>query len=378
MTAPGSILPRRILMTADTVGGVWPYALQLGAGLADRGITTVLATMGRPPDCSQRAAAAAVPGLLLEVGPFALEWMPGAEADLEAAGEWLRALERRYRPDLVHLNGYAHATLPWRAPSVVVAHSCVQTWWRAVWGEPAPAEWDDYTRRVAAGLAAAGAVVAPSAAFLGMLEEVYGHLPQARVIHNGCSSREAPCRRKESFILAAGRLWDEAKNVATLGAAVAALPWPAYVAGDAVRPDGRTVDLDGVQALGPLDPEALADRMARAAIFVSPARYEPFGLAVLEAAQQGCALLLADIPTFRELWRDAALFVPPGDPDRIRDLLRGLIGDPARRARLGAAARRRAADYSAARMTEGYLALYAELAATSGAAPRSARRRRAA
>ena len=43
------------------------------------------------------------------------------------------------------------------------------------------------------------------------------------------------------------------------------------------------------------------------------ARYEPFGLAVLEAAQAGCALVLSDIPTFRELWNGAAQFVPPGD-----------------------------------------------------------------
>ena len=44
-------------------------------------------------------------------------------------------------------------------------------------------------------------------------------------------------------------------------------------------------------------------------IFVSVSRYEPFGLAVLEAAHAGCALVLSDIPTFRELWQGAASFV---------------------------------------------------------------------
>ena len=38
--------------------------------------------------------------------------------------------------------------------------------------------------------------------------------------------------------------------------------------------------------------------MSRAAIFFSPALYEPFGLGVLEAAARGCALVLADIPSF--------------------------------------------------------------------------------
>ncbi len=31
-----------------------------------------------------------------------------------------------------------------------------------------------------------------------------------------------------------------------------------------------------------------------------PARYEPFGLSVLEAALSGCALVLGDIPSLRE------------------------------------------------------------------------------
>ena len=47
--------PRRVLMTADTVGGVWTYALDLSAGLGRSGIEVVLATMGRLPPPQQRA-----------------------------------------------------------------------------------------------------------------------------------------------------------------------------------------------------------------------------------------------------------------------------------------------------------------------------------
>jgi hypothetical protein len=55
---------------------------------------------------------------------------------------------------------------------------------------------------------------------------------------------------------------------------------------------------------------------------------EPFGLAVLEAAQAGCPLVLSDLPGFRELWDGAALFrrpveVPEGAQMRQGDALAG-------------------------------------------------------
>ncbi len=53
----------------------------------------------------------------------------------------------------------------------------------------------------------------------------------------------------------------------------------------------------------------MATAYAAATVFASMARYEPFGLAVLEAAQAGMRLVLSDIPTFRELWDGAAIFV---------------------------------------------------------------------
>ncbi len=69
--------------------------------------------------------------------------------------------------------------------------------------------------------------------------------------------------------------------------------------------------------------------MGEAAIFAHPARYEPFGLAVLEAAMAGCALVLGDIPTLRELWDGAAVFVAPGRPDRLGEALAALAADEA-------------------------------------------------
>ena len=54
--------------------------------------------------------------------------------------------------------------LPWHAPVVVVAHSCVRSWWRAVKGEGAPERLEAYRAAVAAGLAAARMVIAPTIA----------------------------------------------------------------------------------------------------------------------------------------------------------------------------------------------------------------------
>jgi len=104
----------------------------------------------------------------------------------------------------------------------------------------------------------------------------------------------------------------------------------------------------------------LRERLAEAAIFVSCARYEPFGLAVLEAAQAGCALVLADIPGFRELWQGAAAFFPPGDAPALAGTIRRLRQMPSERQALADAARVRASLYSLEAMTSGTLRLYAK------------------
>ncbi len=87
--------------------------------------------------------------------------------------------------------------------------------------------------------------------------------------------------------------------------------------------------------LGELSPAALAKKLAQAAIYAAPARYEPFGLGILEAALAGCALVLSDLPSLRENWSGAALFLPPGDQAAWREVLNGLARDEAQRADLG-------------------------------------------
>jgi glycosyltransferase involved in cell wall biosynthesis len=94
-----------------------------------------------------------------------------------------------------------------------------------------------------------------------------------------------------------------------------------------------------------------------------PARYEPFGLSALEAGLAGCALVLGDVATLREVWGDAALFVAPDDAGQLAAALRTLAADDAYRADLGARARARALTYTPERMAAGYLDAYAAAAA---------------
>jgi glycogen synthase len=366
--APGAAAParrvRHVLMTADAVGGVWQYALDLGGALARRDIRVTLAVMGPPPDAAAAREAGAL-GLAVLHRAYRLEWMDDAWEDVRRAGRWLLALERRLLPDVVHLNGYAHAALPWRAPVLLVAHSSVCTWWRAVKGERMPDRFEPYRAAVAASLQGAACLVAPTRAMLDAIEAEYGTESRGHVVPNGRPRPPAPRPpgAKEPIVLAAGRAWDAAKNIQALSAVANRIPWPVCVAGDDHEPAGSPVEMPGVQRLGRLTPAALRSWYDRAAIYALPARYEPFGLSVLEAAGAGCALVLGDIPSLRENWEGAATFVPPDDHDALAAVLAGLIHVPARRDELSRLAAARAAQFGVERTADEYVRLYEDLVA---------------
>ena len=124
--------PHRVLMTADAVGGVWTYALELCRGLTPFGVEVLLAVMGGGVTEAKRREVASISNVRLEVRDCKLEWMQAPWEDVAEAGDWLLGLAASFAPDIVHLNGYAHAALGWDAPVVVVAHSCVLSWFRAV------------------------------------------------------------------------------------------------------------------------------------------------------------------------------------------------------------------------------------------------------
>ena len=347
-------------MTADPIGGVWTFALELTRAFEPYGIEVVVATMGARLTPEQHHEVAGRKNLRVFESNYRLEWMDEPWDDVDHAGEWLLNLANRVQSDLVHLNSYSHAVLPWRVPIVLTAHSCVLSWWRAVKKEDAPARYDEYRRRVAAGLASADLVSAPSAAMRDSLAKDYCCACDCVVVYNGRDPRFFVPAPKSPVVFSCGRIWDEAKNLALLDEVALRCEWPIEIAGDCRHPNGNALRLSRVRCLGKLSSREIADRLSRSAIFVLPARYEPFGLAVLEAALSGCALVLADIPSLREIWGDAGVFVATDNCYAIADALEMLIQNDRLRIELSARARRRALDFSPARMAEAYLTGYAQ------------------
>ena len=325
----------RVLLTADTAGGVWTYAVELARGLRQRGVRATIAATGprEPGECD---------GLDVRWRPYALEWMADPWDDLAAANEWLLSLRDELRPDVVHLNGFAPATLPWRARVLVAAHSDVVTWWKAVHGDDPPAEWDRYRLLVQDAFRAAGSVAFPTQAHLDAVASAYAlDGVECRVVPNGRSPLEPA--RKQAYVAAAGRAWDEGKNLAVLSRIESRVPWPMRIAD------------------GTLPAEELSCLVAGAAVFAAPGLYEPFGLAALEAAGAGCALVLGDLPTQRELWNGAALFVDARDDGAVATALVRLARDGVLREELAAAARRRSGRYTVDAMADAYVDVYRRL-----------------
>src|SRR5262249_47672934 len=129
----------------------------------------MLATLGGELSARQRLEARRVGNITVRESQYRLEWMTAPWDSLEAAGDWLLALEREFEPAIVHLNHLAHGDLPWRAPVLVVGHSCVLSWLQAVRGGVEPG-FERYRDCVKRSLERANRVVAPTQAMMQALE----------------------------------------------------------------------------------------------------------------------------------------------------------------------------------------------------------------
>ncbi len=351
----------KLLLTTDAVGGVWTYSLDLARGLARQDVEVVIAVLGPAPSPAALAEAAAIPGLRLIITALPLDWLASAPGEIARGGEALAALAAEERVDLVQLHAPAFAAAPFPVPVLTVVHSCMATWWEAVRGGALPAEFEWRAAQARAGLLRSDALVAPTAAFAAAVQRVY-RLPAAPAcVHNGRTPPSLAPTSQADVVLTVGRLWDEAKNVAGLDRAAAHLPIPAVAIGPTQGPEGSSIALTHLQTLGSVSSDMLAVRLAEQPIFVSTALYEPFGLSVLEAAQAGCALVLSDIPTFRELWDGAARFIDPRDDHAIAEAIIEVLNSPEQRQRLGEAARERSARYTVDATAAAMLARYREL-----------------
>jgi glycosyltransferase involved in cell wall biosynthesis len=104
---------------------------------------------------------------------------------------------------------------------------------------------------------------------------------------------------------------------------------------------------------------------AEAAIYAATSRYEPFGLAPLEAALSRCALVLNDNPVFHELWNDAGIFFNKDDAEDCAKRIAELRRDPDLRTDYASRAYNTGCEkFAASQMVEQYEKVYQELAST--------------
>jgi glycosyltransferase involved in cell wall biosynthesis len=318
--------------------------------------------LGPAPSSDQRAVARAIPGVTLVETGLPLDWLATDREQVEIAGRRIAELARHANVDLVQINQPAlTATARFHVPVLAVSHSCLATWWAAVESGPLP---EDFAWRVAMhrdGLKAADAAVTPSAAFAAATRAAYDLIVMPTPVHNGRTPLACPAAAMHDFAFTAGRLWDRGKNLATLDRAAARLGLPVKAAGPTHGPNGDQVAFDHLITVGRVSEDDLAGCLAARPVFVSAAKYEPFGLAVLEAAAAGCPLILSDIPTFRELWEGAATFIAPDDAEGFARAIEELIGDTATRLAQGEKARAVARRFTPERMAGEMLALYRAL-----------------
>jgi glycosyltransferase involved in cell wall biosynthesis len=356
------ISPLKVLMTADTVGGVWTYSMELCRALSEFDIHFHLVTLGAEMQPWQAKEVGELDNVTVHETGFKLEWMDDPWNDVEESGAYLLTLQKAVQADIVHLNGYAHAALDWNVPVISVAHSDVYSWFRAVKKENAPAGWGIYFDKVRNGLSQANHVVAPSRAMLAELNAIYEFGNNQSVIYNARGNEHFSIGKKDKTVLCMGRVWDEAKNVQLLVNAAPKICYPIRIAGENQFERNVTdVEESNVTSLGKLGSLQIAKELSTAAVYVLPAKYEPFGLSVLEAALSGCALILGDIPSLREIWLDNAIYVDTDNSDELAEVVNALMKDEERLNQAAEKARKRAQEFSIERLGSQYASLYQQL-----------------
>jgi glycosyltransferase involved in cell wall biosynthesis len=189
-----------------------------------------------------------------------------------------------------------------------------------------------------------------------------------------------PPLRGRPRVVFLGRL-ARSKGVDTLVAAAARLRTPGtqvVLVGDGparaeVEAETRRLGVDGrVHVTGFVPHHRTPAVLASADLLVLPSSYEELGTVLVEALQVGLPAVASDVGGIPEVVQHGrtGLLVRPGDPAALAEAIDAVIGDPERAARMGAAARERAADYDWERVADEVRALYDEVVAHApGARP---------
>jgi glycogen synthase len=369
-----------VLVTTDTLSGVWTYARELVTALVSRGARVTLVSFGEIPLPARTSWMDHLHGLEYRPTAFRLEWMQEGEQDYGDVSAFLSALVQETKPDILHLNHLCYGDLPVSTPRVVVAHGDMIGWWKAVHGkEPKDSRWLRwYKTAVARGLSRADAVVAPTVWMLDTLRSCYAQPSRTAVIYNGRNPIFFnPYVSKEDSVLAVGRLWDAGKQVSLLTQHTHPLPVCIVGADATTEPPAVPIRADVKVALdemrvslkGPQTEAQMRTLYSRASIYAATSRYEPIGMSMLEAAFSRCAIVANDIAPHRELWGEAAAYFNTNDAGSLAEVIRRLGADRELCRDYGNRAFQRARDcFTAHRMVDEYLVLYRELLRTQRAA----------
>lgn len=358
-----------VLVTADTLSGVWTYTGELVTGLTQRGVRVTLVSLGEIPTAEQTAWMDELEGVDFRPTGFRVEWMRDAEADLHQAEALLQSVIAETKPDLLHLNQFYFGGLRTRVPKLVVAHGDVLSWWQCVHhshpkSDDAWIAW--YRQMVGGGMEQATAVVSPSQWMLSALRTLYTRPRMASVIYQGRTPTLFNAHMsKEMIAVSVGRIWDFGKNSALLSQFES--PVPLFLLGPDSAPEhpsNRTVFAPRQRLhLKTIETEKqLRLLYGKSAIYVATSQYEPFGMSPVEAALSRCAIVASDIPTHREIWGEAACYFRNNDAGALRQVLAELAADRELCATYGKLAYDHARTrYTASRMVDDYLHLYQAL-----------------
>ena len=349
-------------MTTDTVGGVWSYSVELCKAFQFSNVHFHLVTTGALMEPAQKVEITKLKNVTVYETEFLLEWMASPWQSIDESGAWLLQLADKLKPDLIHLNCYAYSALPWKVPVIVVAHSDVFSWWVAVKDSYPPAEWNEYFKRVFNGLQQADFIIAPSIAAMSSIRKIYLTTVPGKVIYNGRSAEMFYPARKQPCICCLGRIWDEAKNISLLVEAAKQIPYAIRLGGDTSFGYEQTSTTGAnITHLGRLSAIDAAGELSAASIYVLPAKYEPFGLSILEAALSGCALVLGKIASLKEIWKDSAVYVDTSDAAKLAHSIKFLVENNDARFHLAQKAMDRAQRYTTTAMATSYMQVYAML-----------------
>ena len=356
----------RVLLTTDTIGGVWSFTRELSEGLLQAGHAVALISFGRAPSPDQTVwaeqATRSFNGRFSYTSSKApLEWMQQNEDAWTAAAHELRTLAAWFRPDIFHSNQYCFGSFPLDIPKLITAHSDVLSWAAACrpQGLMRSAWLDQYRALVQSGLDGADAIAAPTKFMMDALTSHFQVSCSTSIIFNGRTL--APAARtalRSRQAVSTGRLWDEAKGLSTLLEMDS--PVPVLIAGEeAFEEISRRTIASQVRRLGRLNEAKLLKLFRESSVYLVPSLYEPFGLAPLEAGLCGCAIVARNLPSLREVWGEAAVYFDTAE-ELSEKLHRLFASDDELRSRQSAALER-AETFTVQRMTSSYLELYEDL-----------------